>query len=162
MPGVQQPKFSDPKVILGLLAFCVQVIAAAAYFYLYDHMVWDTVKIFRGYAPNRPCGVWRSDGDYNCGPWISGGWYAAYTVFAFGILSLIFAIVELVLVFMPIDIIKELFGSDGLRAIVYIFKGLATLGVSNDLGVAAGSLEIIVGGILIILVIYGKMKGGGS
>lgn len=56
------------------------------------------------------------------------------------------------------------FNSDLIRGLIYIFKGVACLGASGDLGVAAGALEMTVGLILFILgiITFVKTRGEGS
>jgi hypothetical protein len=51
-----------------------------------------------------------------------------------------------------------------LRAVIYILKRIATLGTSNDLGIVAGHLEIIIDAVMLIFFIYknGCGKAGGK
>jgi hypothetical protein len=130
-----------PALVIGILAFCIEVIAGAAYFYSYES---HSGKIRTGWKP----------GDYSINAW----WYMSYSVFCFGLISLLFAIAELGLIIQP-----EWFSfvdSPILRAVVYILKGIATLGMSNDLGIAAGSMEIIIGAVMLIFAIINLIKGG--
>jgi hypothetical protein len=139
----------SPGLVIGVLAFCIEVIAGAAYFH--DYQTYQG-KLQSGYSPSF---WWRT---------INWGWYASYSIFCFGLISLLFAIAELGLIVVP-----QYFGfvdSPVLRAVVYILKGIATLGVSNDLGIAAGSMEIIIGVVMLVYVIFtggfAALKGGGK
>ena len=131
------------QFVIYILSFCVQVIVCAAYFNEYSHRSCDS-SIKSGYAPNEKYGS------------VNFCHYFNFSLLAFGIISVLFAICELGLAIAP-DKFKFV-DSDVLRGVVYILKGIATLGVSNDLGIAAGSLEIIVGAVLLILVIFNMIK----
>jgi hypothetical protein len=138
-----------PQLAIGLLAFAIEVIAGTAYFYVYNS---HHNGIQSGFKP-----AWLGGG-------VNMGWYGSYSIFCFGLISILFAVAELGLLFAP-----QYFGfvdSPVLRAVVYILKGIATLGVSNDLGIAAGSLEIIIGVVMILFVLLtgglGALKGGGK
>ena len=130
------------QFVIYILSFCVQVIVCAAYFNDYsNHGNCDGIK--SGYSPSK-------------GYSVNSCHYYNFSLLAFGIISLLFAICELGLAIAP-DKFKFV-DSDVLRGVVYILKGIATLGVSNDLGIAAGSMEIIVGAVLLILVIFNMIK----
>jgi hypothetical protein len=97
------------------------------------------------------------------GGWfVNNGWYYGYSLFAFGLISLLFAVAELGLIIKP-DWFSFV-DSPILRAVIYVLKGIATLGTSNDLGIAAGSLEIIIGAVMIIFFVYKNRcgKAGGK
>jgi hypothetical protein len=125
------------KHVFRVLAFNIQVIAAASYFYHFDKIGHGS-EVQTGRAPKNPAGF------------INVGWYRSYSLFAFGTISLILAVCELTSI-----VGRQLFlfmDSMVVRGGIYILKGIATLGTSNDLGVAAGSMEIILGGTLILAV----------
>jgi hypothetical protein len=113
-------------VIWGI--FSSQVIAAASYFYHYNRIGhgWE-VKI--GFAPNDP------------GGFVNAEWFESYSIFALGLFSLVLAVSGFGI------LLAEDWFLDRMHifGIVFILKGLATLGTSNDLGVAAGSIEIGMG-----------------
>jgi hypothetical protein len=132
-----------PELVIGILAFCIEVIAGAAYFYSYES---TDGKIHSGWKP----------AEYSINAW----WYMSYSVFCFGLISLLFAVAELGLIIKP-DWFSFV-DSPILRAVVYILKGIATLGLSNDLGIAAGAMEIIIGAVMLILAIFRMISGGGK
>lgn len=122
------------KEILMLLAFAIEIIAAGAY--------------FNSYYSNTEVRTGRHLRSIQ-------GWYLSYSVFCFGLISIIFAICEIGLVFFPQYF--KFVDSMMLRAIIYILKGIATLGVSGDLGIAAGALELAIG---VAMLIYAFIKDG--
>lgn len=115
------------KEVLMLLAFAIEVIAGGAYFNSY-----------------------YSNSEVKTGRHLKAiqGWYLSYSVFCFGLISLIFAVFEIGLVFFPQYF--KFVDSMMLRSIIYILKGIATLGVSGDLGIAAGALELAIGAAMLI------------
>lgn len=124
-----------PELILSTLAFCIQIIAGASFFNVFR----SGGKLHGGHSPGS-------------GKWVNMEFYNSYSVFCFGLISLFFAIAELGLVIKP-----ELFAfvdSMILRAVIYFLKGIATLGTSGDLGIAAGSMEIIIGVTMVVFVIF--------
>jgi hypothetical protein len=149
-----------PELVISVLAFCIQVIAAAAYFYAYDAYHGDITSGLapKGGSKDGKGGIWGYWRNWNF------GFYASYSVFCFGIMSVLFAVAELGLIIKP-DWFSFV-DSPVLRAVIYILKGVATLGVSNDLGIAAGSMEIIIGAVMLAYAIFkgglGALKGGGK
>jgi hypothetical protein len=139
--------------VIGILAFCIEVIAGAAYFYQYDHTAGHN-GIHSGCTPKEAVGWWGCN---------NMAWYASYSLFGFGLISLLFAVAEIGLLLKP-DWFAVV-DSYVLRGIVYIIKGIATLGVSGDLGIAGGALELIIGAVELIFGILqktGKLGGGGK
>lgn len=145
----------DAGAIVSILAFIIEIITCASYFNMFS----GKGRVKTGHKP--------SDG----GGWGNMGYYCDFSVFALGILSLTFAIVELLMVLRgfvsALQSIKflEILESPILRGVVYIVKGIATLGTSGDLGIAAGSLELIIGVVIIVLSLMGKLgaqKTGGK
>ena len=129
-----------PEFIIGILAFCIQVIAAGSYFNVFH----GHGRLHGGHSPD-------------AGKWANMNFYHSYSVFCFGITSVLFAVAELGLLLKP-----EWFGfveSMILRGVVYCIKGIATLGTSGDLGIAAGSMELIIG---VVMIVYCLVKGGSS
>lgn len=127
------------ETVLCILAFCINVIAAAAYFYNFD----GDAKIHSGYEPSKH----GSRNSY---------FYYNFSMFAFGLICLIFAIIEILLIFIPDKL--TMVDSPLLRGIVYIISGIAVLGLANDLGIAAGALQMIIGVALVIFGIIGMVK----
>jgi hypothetical protein len=151
----------NAKTIITALAFCIQVIAGAAYFWTYDHNTWDGAWKLRNNSGGQgksfcPMSHQTWVGHYFV--WCNTAYYAAASLFLLGILSLLLAIAELVIVFAA-DKAKFL-DSFILRGVVYIVKGIIKLGTANDLGLAAGSMEIIIGAIMVICVILQKVGVG--
>ena len=54
------------------------------------------------------------------------------------------------------------FNSDLIRGLIYLFKGIACLGTSNNLGIGVGAFEICSGSVLIILGIITLVKSRGE
>ena len=142
--GCSLPGWAE-KVIIAI-AFCSQILSAATYFFAYDHRGYKySDGLTTGCAPNPSRNPSNNCHSYS----VNMGWYYEYSMFCFGIISLFFAIAEVGLL-----IKKEWFSfvdSAILRSVIYILKGIATLGLSNDLGVASGIIEIIIGAVMLIL-----------
>ena len=122
--------------IIAVLAFCSQVLSGTAYFLYFDKGHFGKTTIHIGYAPDQT-------------PGINVSFYLAYSLFVFGLLSLFFAIAEIGLLLFP-----QFFGfvkSPFLRSILYMLKGIATLGASADLGIAAGIIEMFTGFVLFLI-----------
>lgn len=127
-----------PELIFSALSVCIQVIVCGSYFNMFQ----SGAKIRGGYSPGK-------------GKWANMGFYNSFSLFCYGMISLFFAIAELGLVlkrewFYFIDSIV-------LRAVVYCIKGIATLGTSGDLGITAGSMEIIMG---VVMIVYFIVRNG--
>jgi hypothetical protein len=82
-------------------------------------------------------------------------WHTFYI--AFGIYSLIFAIIEVLLILPALESILEFASSNLLRGINYILVGLIGLGVAANLGIIGGILVLLAAVILIALDIYSKI-----
>ena len=129
---------------IAVLAFCSQVLSGAAYFYYFDKGNFGKTEIHVGYSPEHYAGI-------------NASFYIAYSLFVFGLFSLFFAVVEIGLLIFPqyFSFVK----SPLLRSIIYILKGIATLGASADLGIAAGIIEMFTGVVLFVLtLITGSWK----
>lgn len=125
-------------MIFNILAFCTNVIAAAAFFYNFE----GHGKIYSGHAPDEG--------------WWNYGYYVSFSLFAFGLICLIFAVIEILLLIIPDKL--SFIDSPILRGVVYIITGIAVLGCANDLGIAAGALQLIIG---LAMVIFGILKMAG-
>lgn len=130
------------ETVLCILAFCINVIAAAAYFFNFR----GGQDISSGHAPKEH----GHKTDYNL--WF----YVEFSRFAFGLICLIFAVIEILLIFIPDKL--TMVDSPLLRGIVYIISGIAVLGCASDLGIAAGALQMIIGVVLVIFGIIGMVK----
>ncbi|OHT12591.1 hypothetical protein TRFO_03611 [Tritrichomonas foetus] len=128
--------------VLACLAFAINIIAAAAYFNMFE----SHTDVETGCNPG------------NYGRFCNASFYMAFSVFALGLVCLIFAIAELGLMIKP-DWFSFV-DSPFLRGIVYILSGIAVLGASGDLGIAAGALQMIIGVVLIVYFVVIKGKGG--
>ncbi|EAX88646.1 hypothetical protein TVAG_023290 [Trichomonas vaginalis G3] len=67
----------------------------------------------------------------------------------YGMISLVMAVAELGLVF--ISQYFKFVDSVILRALIYILTGVAILGTSNDLGIAAASMQFIIAVVMVII-----------
>ena len=120
------------------LAFCVDVIMGAAFFYDLNR-IGIHISIEAGYAPD----AFHSNISF----------FNTLSLFIFGLTSLLLAISEILLFFIKEKL--QFISSKILRGGIMIFIGIACLGVANDLGIAGGSMGIIVGA---ALVVYGIIK----
>ena len=124
--------------ILAIVA-CLSLILVAATYITYLNKNWW------GGSPKVGCGP-RT---WNCQNY---SFYACCTSFIMTIVALAFAIFELGIVFKGqwfTSIKNRLF-----RAALYLLQGVMTLGVMSDLGIAAGSIEIIVAAVMIIIEVF--------
>ncbi|KAK8890453.1 hypothetical protein M9Y10_035229 [Tritrichomonas musculus] len=133
------------ETVLCILAFCINVIAATAYFYNF----YGGQKITSGYSPDGKKGKWDYKKDANI------GFYLDFSRLALGLVCLIFAIIEILLIFIPDKL--TMVDSPLLRGIIYIISGIAVLGCANDLGIAAGALQMAIGLALVIFGIIGMV-----
>ena len=143
--------------VLAVLAFCINIIAAAAYFNMF---VGEASDVHTGCDPGREAG-WYPNGPnrhWEGGKYCNQGYYLNFSLFALGLCCLLFAVAEIGLMIKP-DWFKFV-DSPILRGIVYIISGIAVLGCSGDLGIAAGSLQLIIGVVLIVYFVIIKGKGG--
>ena len=141
------------KKIVCILAACIQIIVAAACFYQYDwnaDVHYDT-SIDSGWAPPKHYDKWdpKDPDDRRNYTWVNYGYFIQFSLFMFGLIALIFAIIEIGLFIVPQFF--EFANSMVLRGVVYILVGIAVLGAANDLGIAAGSMSIIIGAVMLIL-----------
>ena len=122
--------------LIAVLCFCAEVLSGASYFFFFDKGNFGKTEIHVGNAPEKYVGI-------------NSNFYMAYSLFVFGLISLIFAVAELGLLLFP-----QFFGfakSPLLRSLLYILKGIATLGTSADLGIAAGIIEMFAGVVVFLL-----------
>ena len=143
----------DPiEFVFALLSFCIQIISGAAYLNMFE----SDGEVKTGYSPSS---------DY--GRFGNSTYYANFSMLAFGLISLFFAVVEFFIMIAGCwakgrEVFK-VFDSMILRGIVYVVKGIATLGASGDLGIAAGAMEMIVGAAMIIYaLVTGCCNKGGK
>ena len=131
------------KKIVCILAACVQIIVGAACFYQYDYNG-ESGKLHSGYEPPKH----GHDRDHWYG-WVNSHYFIQFSLFMFGLIGLIFAVIEIGLFIVPQFF--EFANSMVLRGVVYVLVGIAVLGAANDLGIAAGSMSIIIGAVMLIL-----------
>lgn len=91
----------------------------------------------------------------NCGSNLQ--WFIGFTALVYALLSLFFVFTEVGLVFF--DRFFKKLKSDALRGYIYVAKGVAILGLSGDLGIAAGTIEMAVGVVLIVMHIISSKNG---
>lgn len=128
--------------VLCIIAVCTNAIAASAYYINFD----GDQKITSGYPPKRN-DRWDWVQEKNL------GFYINFSRFSLGLICIVFGIIEILLIFIPEKM--SFLDSTLLRGIVYAFSGLAVLGCANDLGIAAGALQMIIGAVMIV---YGIVK----
>ncbi|KAH0785775.1 hypothetical protein GPJ56_010337 [Histomonas meleagridis] len=102
-------------------------------------------KIYSGYSPS------NSENNNR-----NGNFYFWSSCLAFCLISFFYALVEFGLIFQTKY--TSYFEVGYIRGIIYCVKGICCLGVSGDLGVAGGSLEIIAAAILIILEVVHRAR----
>ena len=124
--------------ILAIVA-CLSLILVAATYITYLNKMWWVGSPRIGCGPR----------DWNCN---NHTFYHSATSVVMTIIALAFAIFELGIVFKGhwfTSIKNRLF-----RAALYLLQGVMTLGVMSDLGIAAGSIEIIVAAVMIIIEVF--------
>ena len=122
------------KKIVCIIAACVDIIVGASCFYHYDRIHHDS-HLESGWEPEHV--------------WVNQGYFILFSLFMFGLIGLIFAVIEIGLFIVPQFF--EFANSMVLRGVIYVLVGIAVLGTSADLGIAAGSMSIIVGAVMLIL-----------
>lgn len=128
--------------VLCILAVCIDAIAAAAYYLNFD----GDQKITTGYAPRRGDRIdWVKEANIF--------FYINFSKFALGLICIVFGIIEILLIFIPEKL--SFLDSCLVRGIVYAFSGIAVLGCSNDLGIAAGILQMI---IALVMIVWGIVQ----
>lgn len=133
------------ETVLCLFAICTNTIAAAAYYLNFD----GDQDITTGYSPRRGDNIkWVKE--------VNIGFYINYSRFALGLICVVFGIIEILLIFIPDKL--SFLSSALLRGVIYAFSGIAVLGCANDLGIAAGSLQLIIGAVMIIYGIITLIK----
>ena len=122
--------------VLAILAFCINVIAAAAYF----NMFRAEGEVHAGHDPNSHWNIY---------------YYSNFSLLALGLCCLFFAVAEIGLMIKPdwFSFVESMI----LRGIVYIISGIAVIGASGDLGIAAGALQLFIG---VVLIVYFIIKSG--
>ena len=139
--------------VLSVLSIVIQFLAGCAF-------ANDVTKRGVSMAKIKPC----SPSDYKAG---ECGWSNDF--FSLNYFDVVLCVLSFFMVFVEVGLLAGFsyamyFNSDLIRGLIYIFKGVACLGASNDLGVAAGALEMTVGLILFILgiITFIKTRGEGS
>ncbi|KAH0794135.1 hypothetical protein GPJ56_002013 [Histomonas meleagridis] len=133
-----------PGILTKIVAFVcagAQVLSGATFIYYYSKYITDkTPSVTLGCTPQP-----RWNG---CSGSANLGWYLTFSLFAFGIMSFIFGIAEIGLLFFTKYF--SAVSSPLLRGLVYVLKGLAVFGVAGDLGISAGVIEMVCGAFLVI------------
>ena len=133
----------DVQFLVKVYCFCSQVLSAIAYICSASKASYVSIRV--GCSPEH----WRRWGCWGSYRYNNEDFFLAYNSIFFTIFSIFFALVEIgILVKFKY---AKLFRKNYIRGIVYILKGIATLGVTASLGIAAGILEIIGGCAQIIL-----------
>ncbi|OHT15001.1 hypothetical protein TRFO_42755 [Tritrichomonas foetus] len=125
--------------VLAMITYCITL-----------NKRWNSwrAKLNVGYSPSH----------YN----VNMHYYICYLSIIFTISSILFAALEIGLIFDAIHFKIKLLRSRLVRGLIYFFKGFATLGLSGTFGVFSGFIEIIIGGILIIFDIVLLIKNRGK
>lgn len=130
-------------LILHIIAACICIVAAAAFLNEYTIGHYKT-EIHAGYAPNARC-EWKKGGTYYCS---NALFFYGFALIVFGIIMLAFAVFEIGLAIKP-DWFS--FAESGIvRGVLYALVGIACLGCSGDLGIAGGSMLMIIGVVIFI------------
>lgn len=128
---------------LGILCIIAEALATAAYANYLDYI--GKCPKLHSYSPKK-ANVARNMGFT---AWITG--------LVLCVVSIFFVIAEIIILIKP-DWLSAI-NNHLLRGIIYLAKSIATLGISGDLGVAAGSFEIICAFLCIILFVFFCVKG---
>lgn len=127
-------------MLLSVLSFIAEVLSGAAFSYQASKLHWASVK---------PCSVENWTKWKGCG---GDHFFTLYMCILFAIVSFFMVIVEVGLM---ANVSLAFYLADNvLRGCIYVFKGIACLGVANDLGVGCGSIEIAFGGLVLLFGLY--------
>ena len=130
------------NLLISIVCMFSQLLSGIAYAVQLSHV--KPGKIKTGHAPDAP------EGFYN------GEFYIWFYLFAFCVVSFFFVIVEFALIFKTKY--TKLFEICIIRGAFYLFKGIATLGVASDLGIAAAAFEFLAALILIIMEVLARTR----
>lgn len=72
-----------------------------------------------------------------------------YPVF-FGLISLLFAVYEILLIIPQLSSYSDLFNAPIFRAIFYLFMAIPVIGLAGNLGISAGTFGLLAGVLTII------------
>lgn len=127
-------------LLLSVLSFIGEVLSGAAFSYQASRLHWASVV---------PCTVANWDKWNGCG---SDHFFRLY-------MSILFAIVSFFMVLVEIGLMANInmafyFADNILRGCIYVLKGIACLGVANDLGIASGSIEIAFGSLVLLFGLF--------
>ncbi|OHT11529.1 hypothetical protein TRFO_18974 [Tritrichomonas foetus] len=143
----------DIQTILTIYGICVSIFSGITYAYERSRTEWSSVRL--------SCPGWWDTHYGSCG-YHNEYYFLNYTVTIFMIFSFLFAVVELGIL---LDIkYAKIFKKNLYRGVIYFFKSFATLGTAADLGIAAGSFEIICGlvHLIIFAIFFVKSRQGGG
>ncbi|KAH0785776.1 hypothetical protein GPJ56_010338 [Histomonas meleagridis] len=138
MSGEKKVVVLSIDFILAIAACIALILVAATYItYLNKHWWGGSIKV--GCSPKDAWGC-------------NSAFYASCTSVIMTITALCFAIFEIGIIFKGawFTSIKNRL----VRAVFYLLQGMMTLGMMNDLGIAAGSIEMIVAGVMIIIEVF--------
>ena len=146
-----------PPLVSNILSFLIgfiEFIGMVVYFYGYSGLD-EKAKITSGCTPNG-----EESEKLECFgiPNRNASWFCSYVWFSFALFDLFLCAFEIGSVVASEVMIRlfPAFASNIVRTSIYFFKGIATLGVANDFGIAVGSIEIIYGGIMLIFLLVNK------
>ena len=130
------------KIVFGILVACCEILVAATFFYYYDQAnkgADGDYKIDFGNKVNK-------DEEYSVNRyWV----YHFYPVFL-GLISLLFAVYEILLIVPQLSSYSDLFNAPIFRAIFYLFMAIPVIGLAGNLGISAGTFGLLAGVLTII------------
>lgn len=128
------------NLLFSFLFIVSQVLSGSAYAVVLSNT--NAQKVHAGYKPSDSNGL------------VNLEFFMWFYVLALCIVSFFFVIVEIALIF-KLSYTK-MFEVCIIRGAIYLFKGIATLGVAGDLGIAAAAFEFLSALILIVLEVIAR------
>jgi hypothetical protein len=147
---------ADAGLILGILAFIIAVIGAAAHFsfvsYTLGNNFFSAKNLLETGFKNKPGKCFLEHDGYG-GMFICDNllWSLVSLAWVSGLIFLILAIIEILLLIGATKDFVKFASQFTVRGIVYLVLGIPTLGIAGDLGIAAGVLLIVIGIVFVIM-----------
>ena len=126
-------------LVFGIVTACCQVLVGATFifwFSKFESLPKESNKIL-------------FTGSLN-GPQLNSLWYYYYFPIFVGVLNLVLAIFEVLLIIPPLHSFTFLFNSPVFRAVFYFVTGIIALGYAGDLGIVACALGLLSGGLTVV------------
>nr|AGM32121.1 hypothetical protein [Coptotermes formosanus] len=148
----------DTGLILGILAFVIAVIGAAAHFsfvsFILDSDTYKAKYLLASGFGNDPskCPKKFSETFHNPAIFCDNlKWSLVSLAWVSGLIFLVLAIIEILLLLSATKDFVKFASQFTVRGIVYLVLGVPTLGIAGDLGIAAGVLLIVIGIVFVIM-----------